>query len=95
MAAYVVADIDVRDPAAYDAYKRGVQATVDKFGGRFLVRGGEATCVEGDWSPRRLIVLEFPDMARLEAWYASPEYKPLLDLRLGASTGNLIKVAGV
>lgn len=95
MSAYVIADIDVRDAAAYETYKQGVQATVDAFGGRFLVRGGEVTAVEGEWRPKRLVVIEFPDMARLEAWYASAQYKPLLDLRLGAAGGNLIKVAGV
>jgi len=95
MAAYIVADIEVRDAVAYETYRKGVQATVDKYGGRFLVRGGEVTPMEGAWAPKRLIVIEFPDMARLETWYASPEYKPLLDLRLGASTGNLIKVTGI
>lgn len=95
MSVYIVADIDIRDAATYETYKQGVQATVDKYGGRFLVRGGAATTVEGKWSPKRLIVIEFPDMARLEAWYASPDYKPLLDIRLGASTGSLIKVQGV
>lgn len=95
MAAYVIADIDVRDAAAYETYKQGVQATVDKYGGRFLVRGGEVTPVEGGWKPKRMIVIEFPDMASLERWYASPEYKPLLDIRLGASEGNLVKVMGL
>lgn len=94
MAAYVIADIEIKDAAAYEAYKRGVSATLEKYGGRFLVRGGEVKPVEGDWQPSRIVVLEFADMATLEAWYASPEYKPLLGIRLAATTGRLIAVQG-
>ena len=95
MPAYVIADIVVTDAAAYDTYKKGVEATVVKYGGRFLVRGGAVTSYEGGWNPSRLIVLEFPDQAALDAWYASPEYKPLLEMRLGATTGRLIGVQGI
>ena len=94
MAAYVIADIQVQDAAAYETYKKGVGATVEKYGGRFLVRGGEVKSFEGGWQPSRMIVLEFPDMAALDAWYASPEYKPLLEMRLAATTGRLIGVQG-
>ena len=94
MAAYVIADIEVKDASAYESYKQGVAATVEKFGGRFLVRGGAVTPHEGGWKPTRVVVIEFPDMAKLEAWYSSPDYKPLLALRLAASTGNLIAVEG-
>ena len=95
MAAYVIADIEVKDAEAYDIYRKGVEATVSKFGGRFLVRGGAVQAFEGDWCPQRLIVLEFPDKASLEAWYKSADYKPLLDLRLAASTGRLIVAEGI
>ena len=95
MPAYVIADIDVHDTAAYDDYRKGVEATVAKFGGRFIVRGGAVKAVEGQWRPKRLVVIEFPDMAALDAWYASPDYKPLLDLRLAASSGRLIAAEGV
>ena len=94
MAAYVIADLEVKDAAAYEIYKQGVGATVERFGGRFLVRGGPVKTFEGDWQPGRLVILEFPDMAALEAWYASPDYKPLLDMRLAASTGRLIAAHG-
>ncbi len=94
MTAYVIADIQVQDAAAYETYKQGVAATVEKYGGRFLVRGGEVTSFEGGWEPSRIVVLEFPDMAALKAWYASPEYKPLLGMRLAATTGRLIGVQG-
>lgn len=94
MPAYVFAEIKVRDALAYEDYKRGVQTTVTKFGGRFLVRGGATTTFEGDWQPARLVLIEFPDMAKLEAWYRSPDYKPLLDMRLAAADGNLIAIEG-
>jgi uncharacterized protein (DUF1330 family) len=94
MPAYVIADIEVRDAAAYEAYKKDVGATLTRYGGRFVVRGGAVRSFEGGWQPSRIVVIEFPDMARLEAWYNSPEYKPLLDLRLAATTGRLIGVEG-
>lgn len=95
MAAYVIADIEVNDASAYEEYKKGVAATVTKFGGRFVVRGGAVQPYEGDWSPKRVVVIEFPDMATLDAWYRSADYKPLLDMRLAATTGRLIAVEGV
>jgi uncharacterized protein (DUF1330 family) len=94
MAAYVIADIEVNDAVGYEAYKKDVGASLDKYGGRFVVRGGAVKPFEGGWQPSRIVVIEFPDMARLEAWYNSPEYKPLLDLRLAATTGRLIGVEG-
>jgi uncharacterized protein (DUF1330 family) len=95
MAAYVIAEIDVKDTAAYDDYKKGVGATVAKFGGRFMVRGGPAKGYEGVAPAGRVVVVEFPDMAALEAWYGSTDYAPLLKKRLAASTGRLIAVEGV
>jgi len=94
MPAYVVADIVVNDDKAYETYKSGVADTVTKFGGRFLVRGGAAKSFEGGWQPQRLVIIEFPDMARLEAWYHSADYAPLLAIRLKASDGRLIGVQG-
>ena len=94
MPAFVIAEIEVKDPRAYDEYKKGVGATVEKFGGRFLVRGGKVTTYEGGWKPERMIVIEFPDTKALDAWYNSPDYKPLLELRLSAAGGRLIGVEG-
>jgi len=94
MSAYVIADIQVKDESAYEEYKSGVAATVSKFGGRFVVRGGAVRFYEGGWSPSRVVVIEFPDMAALDSWYRSPDYKPLLDKRLAAATGSLIAVEG-
>lgn len=94
MAAYVIADVTVKDPETYAEYRTHVPATVAKYGGRFLVRGGSYESVEGEWRPGRVVVLEFPDMAAAKAWYNSQEYGPLLKLRQSASTGHLILVEG-
>lgn len=94
MAAYVIGDIEVTDAAGYAEYRRQVLATVEKFGGRFLARGGPSEKLEGGWSPKRLVILEFPGMAQARAWYGSPEYAPLITLRQKMSTGSLVLVEG-
>lgn len=95
MAAYVIADVNVTDATLYDDYKKLVPATVEKYGGRFAVRGGAVDAKEGDWKPARLVVLEFPSMEQARRWYASPEYAPALALRLKAAKARLILVEGV
>ena len=81
MAAYVIANIEVTDPATYDDYRKGVAATITQHGGRFLARGGAVERLEGSFMPKRVVILEFASMAAAKAWYASPEYAPLLALR--------------
>ena len=94
MPAYVIADVNVTDPKLYEDYKKLVPATVEKYGGRFAVRGGKVDVKEGGWSPARLVVLEFPSMEQARKWYASPEYAPALALRLKAANAKLILVEG-
>ena len=94
MAAYVIGDIEVTDPKLYDDYRKHVLATIEKHGGRFLVRGGAVDALEGGWSPKRMVLVEFPSMAEARAWYRSPEYAPLIRLRQKASRGRLILVEG-
>ncbi len=95
MAAYLIADIEVFDAAAFEQYRQQVPAQIAAAGGKYLVRGGECKVMEGSWQPRRSVVLEFPTMAALEGWYHSPEYAPLLALRERAARTNLIFVHGV
>ena len=95
MAAYVIADVNVTDTNLYEDYKKLVLATVEKYGGRFAVRGGTVESKEGDWAPVRLVMLEFPTMGQARMWYHSPEYKPLLEMRLKAASAKLILVEGV
>ena len=93
MAAYVLGEIDVRDPATYDQYRKQVLATVQKHGGRFLARGGKGEALEGA-APKRVVMLEFPSYERALEWYRSAEYAPLIKLRQQASDGRLLLVEG-
>jgi uncharacterized protein (DUF1330 family) len=93
-AAYVIGEIEVTDQAKYDDYRKQVAATVQKHGGRFIVRGGKVEPLEGGWSPKRIVVLEFPSMEKALAWYRSGEYAPLIKLRQQGSRGKLIAVEG-
>ena len=95
MAAYLVADIEVTDSAGFAEYQQKVPATIAAHGGRYLVRGGAAETLEGAWAPKRCVVLEFPTMAQLKTWYASPEYRPLITIRERTTKSNLVIVEGV
>lgn len=94
MAAYLIVDLEVKNPAGYDDYRRQVPASLAKYGGRFIVRGGAAETLEGSWAPKRVVVVEFPDMAALKRWYNSEDYKPLIALRQKHSAGDVIAVEG-
>jgi len=94
MAAYVIADLDVKNSAALENYRAKVPETIAKYGGRFLVRGGAHEVAEGAWTPTRLVVLEFPSMDAAKRWYNSPEYKPLIAERKAAAATDLILVEG-
>ena len=72
-AAYVIAEIEVVDPAAYEDYRKQVPAVIAKYGGKFLVRGGKVEPREGGWIPKRIVVVEFPSLAQAQKWYDSPD----------------------
>ena len=93
-AAYLIGDIEVTDPDTYAKYAAGVPDTVAAYGGKYLIRGVSGEVLEGSWTPKRLVVLEFESMDRLTAWYNSPEYADLKKLRQSASDGNLIFAEG-
>jgi uncharacterized protein (DUF1330 family) len=95
MAAYVIANFELRDPEGIKEYSRQVLATIEKYGGRYLVRVGAAEILEGDFVPNRVVVLEFPSVERAKEWYSSPEYRPLIELRQRASHCDAFMVAGV
>ena len=94
MAAFVIVDIDIQDVALYEEYRKRVPATIEKYGGKFLVRGGRFEQLEGSWRPTRLVLLEFPSMEQAERWYDSEEYREPKALRLKASKANLILMEG-
>ena len=96
MAAYFIVDVkEITDPQLYAEYRKDVNATLELYGGRFLVRGGAYKTVEGTWEAQRLVVVEFADVAAFERWYHSPEYTRILPLRLKASTGRSVVVEGI
>ena len=88
-------DIDIQDAAGLEEYRKQVPATVTKYGGRFIVRGGKFEKLEGNWDPKRLVLPEFPSVEQAKQWYDSEEYQPLKAMRLKASTSNLVLVEGV
>ena len=94
MAAYILADVDVTDAAGFEAYRQQVPATVEKYGGKFCVRGGRFETLEGTWPLKRLVVLEFPSVEQAKRWYDSPEYREPKALRFKTATTNLILVEG-
>ena len=94
MSAYVIAEVEITDPAVYEEYRRLVPATIAKYGGKYLVRGGAVETKEGGWTPKRLAVLEFASMDQAKKWYHSPEYAPVLALRLKAARSKLLLVEG-
>ena len=95
MPAYVINDMEIIDPALFEEYKKLSPATVAQYGGRFLARGGRTETLEGNWSPKRLVILEFPSVEQARAWVESVEYAPARQLRQRASRSNLIVVEGV
>jgi len=95
MAAYVIAEVEVTDSTAYDEYRKKVPATVEQYGGKFLVRGGATETREGGWAPQRFVILEFPSMAQARRWYDSPEYAPALAIRKQAAKSKLIFAEGL
>jgi uncharacterized protein (DUF1330 family) len=95
MAAYVIVQVDVKDPVRYEAYKAMVPASLEKYGGRFLVRGGKTHTMEGDWSPSRFVLVEFPNVERAKAWWASPEYAEAKALRQATADSQLIIAEGL
>ena len=94
MAAYVIVDVEITDAALYEEYRKRVPATIAKYGGKFLVRGGAFEQLEGSWQPTRLVLLEFPSFEQAKRWYDSEEYREPKFIRLKASKANLIMMDG-
>jgi uncharacterized protein (DUF1330 family) len=95
MVAYVINDMEVTDPQQLEEYKKLSPATVAQYGGRFLARGGRCETIEGGWSPKRLVILEFPSFEQAKAWLDSPEYAPARRMRQKASRSNIVVLEGV
>jgi len=88
MPAYFVAELETTNPAGMEAYRAAVPATLAQYGGRFVVRGGDTELVEGGPEPKRIVILEFADVAAIKRWYNSAEYQEILPGRLNNTTGR-------
>lgn len=94
MAAYVIAEIEVTNPEGYEAYRTQVPATLEQYGGTYIVRGGAIEAIEGQ-SAGRMVILQFEDVAAAKRWYNSPEYQAIVGVRQANSKGRLTLVEGV
>ena len=95
MPAYVLAEIEITNPEGYKEYTTHVPATIAKYGGRFVVRGGKATTLEGEWPERRRVLIEFPSADAARKWFDSPEYEKPKAMRQANSKGRLLLLEGV
>jgi len=94
MTAFVIFDIEVTDPENYEGYKRLAAPTVEMFGGKYIARGGQTEILEGDWSPKRIVIMQFESVERAKAWINSPEYSEARALRHKYSVSKAIVVEG-
>ena len=95
MPAYVLAEIEVTNPEGYKEYTTHVPATIAKYGGRFVVRGGTARVLEGEWPERRRVLIEFPSADAAQKWWDSPEYEKPKAMRQANSKGRLLLLDGI
>lgn len=95
MAAYIIIDIEVTDPVGYEDYKKLASPTLAIYGGKYLACGGNTEVLEGEWTPKRLVILEFENSERAKAWLNSPEYAQALALRHKYAKSNTVVVDGV
>ena len=95
MPAYVIAEVTVNDVTLFAEYGKGVPASIAAYGGKYLVRGGAMESKEGGWTPKRVVLLEFPTMDQARKWYHSAEYAPALAMRLKAAKNRMVIVEGV
>ena len=95
MAAYVIVEIEVVDPVGYEEYKKLASASIQNQGGKYIVRGGAPEVLEGDWKPKRLVVLEFESMQRARDWLNCEEYREARKVRQRTARANMILVEGL
>jgi len=95
MPAYVIVDVEVTDPVAYEPYKKLAEKTVRAYGGKYIARGGRTETLEGDWQPHRLVILEFESVERAKEWLNSPEYRGPRQMRHQSAKSRMIVVEGL
>jgi len=93
--AYVVVNVDVQDPVRYENYKKLAPASIAQYGGHYIARGGPVEVLEGDWAPKRLVILEFPTVERAKEWWGCPEYTDAKALRNATAHTQLVITEGL
>jgi uncharacterized protein (DUF1330 family) len=95
MSAYIVVDIEIHDRERYERYKDMAPPSIALYGGRYLTRGGETAVLEGEWTPKRFVILEFPTLEQARAWWSSPEYAEAKALRQSIATTRMVLAEGI
>ena len=95
MPAYIIVEIEITDPVGYEEYKKRAAATVEQYGGKYVARGGACETLEGDWKPKRIVVLQFDNMEGAKAWFNSPEYIEPRKQRHRTANTRMILVEGL
>ena len=95
MTAYAIVDINVTDPETYEGYKELAAPTVEIYGGKYIARGGRTEVLEGNWSPVRLVILQFDSIEQAKSWLNSPEYSEVKRIRHQAATSNMVVIQGI
>jgi uncharacterized protein (DUF1330 family) len=95
MPAYILAEVTIEDQAIYEEYKKHTPSSIAAYGGKFMVRGGHAETLEGDWEPGRIVILEFPTVARAKEWWDSELYAPAKALRQRSASTRMVMVEGI
>jgi uncharacterized protein (DUF1330 family) len=95
MPAYLIADVEITDPVLFEEYRKRVPAIIAAHGGRYLARGGASEVLEGTWRPKRTVIVEFASLASLKAFWESPEYLPLRELRERSAKSSLVAIEGL
>ena len=94
MSAYIIVEVTIHDPEAYKGYMKLTPASIEAYGGKFIVRGGKSESLEGNWNPQRIVVLEFPSVERAKEWWSSEHYAPAKEIRQRTATTKMIVIEG-
>jgi len=95
MTAYVIVDIDVHDPVGYEEYKKLAPTAVELYGGKYIARGGKTETLKGDWSPSRLVILQFESSEQAKKWLNLPEYSEARKMRHQTTASNMVVIEGL
>ena len=95
MSAYVIVDLEILDPASFGDYKQRVVSIVEEYDGKYIVAGGRVETLEGDWNPKRIVVIKFPSTQRAKEWFNCEEYRELSKIRHRTARTRMILVDGM